>query len=156
MAKLHAEQSESSTAVPNEQAIFEWLQSKYVQTADARQQAMGLVYMKAETHDLARELTMMLAVTPAAVASDDPVVKHLQECVEHRSRPNLDDIDAANLLTLISAAPSGDANGVTAGAIRDIERVIAWLNKLPIPTTGATANMMRLAQVIRVLDGTTP
>lgn len=47
--------------VTDEQAIFAWLQRKYVQHADDRQEAMGLVYMTAETHDLARELARMLA-----------------------------------------------------------------------------------------------
>jgi len=36
-----------------EQRLFEWLEKKYVQRADPRQQTL---YMEAETHDLAREI----------------------------------------------------------------------------------------------------
>lgn len=51
-----------------EQMIFEWLQRKYGQSADARQKAMGLVYMTAETHDLAKELAKLFAASSAAHA----------------------------------------------------------------------------------------
>jgi hypothetical protein len=40
----------------SEREIFEWLSTKFVQRADDRQKAMGLVYMEAETHDLAQGL----------------------------------------------------------------------------------------------------
>lgn len=45
---------------PNEQTIFNFLTRKYVQRADARQADLGLQYMEAETHDLARELAKWL------------------------------------------------------------------------------------------------
>jgi hypothetical protein len=39
-----------------EEVLFHWLSRKYVQYADERQKAMGLIYMEAETHNLAKEL----------------------------------------------------------------------------------------------------
>jgi hypothetical protein len=38
--------------------LFGFLCQKYVQRADDRQKAMGLLYTEAETHDLARELSL--------------------------------------------------------------------------------------------------
>lgn len=40
--------------------IFEFLEQKYIQRADARQKEMGLQYMTAETHDLSRELAKFM------------------------------------------------------------------------------------------------
>jgi hypothetical protein len=40
-----------------EDELFTFLHQKYVQRADERQKAMGLIYMEAETHDLAKEIT---------------------------------------------------------------------------------------------------
>jgi hypothetical protein len=37
------------------EAAFQFFTRKYVQRSDARQQAMGLQYTEAETHDLAKE-----------------------------------------------------------------------------------------------------
>ena len=48
----------------DERVIFEWLTCRYVQHADERQKAMGLVYMTAETHDLAHQLARLLATRP--------------------------------------------------------------------------------------------
>ena len=42
------------------QRIFDFLSEKYVQRSDARQRALGLQYMDAETHDLAEELARWL------------------------------------------------------------------------------------------------
>ena len=39
-----------------EEKIYDYLCRKYVQKGDIRQRADGLSYMKAETHDLAREI----------------------------------------------------------------------------------------------------
>lgn len=39
-----------------EDELFTFLHQKYVQRADERQKAMGLIYMEAETHDLAKEI----------------------------------------------------------------------------------------------------
>ena len=44
-----------------ENQIFEWLLRKYVQRADTRQRSLGLVYMEAETHDLAKEIARCVA-----------------------------------------------------------------------------------------------
>lgn len=41
-----------------EDELFTFLHQKYVQRADERQKAMGLLYMEAETHDLAKEITL--------------------------------------------------------------------------------------------------
>lgn len=43
-----------------EQVLFLFLERKYVQRADARQREMGLQYMEAETHDLAKELAKLI------------------------------------------------------------------------------------------------
>jgi hypothetical protein len=43
-----------------EQAIFAFLTRKYVQRADARQKAMDLQYMEAETHDLTSQLARFI------------------------------------------------------------------------------------------------
>lgn len=43
-----------------EAAVFDFLSRKYMQREDARQRSMGLVYMTAETHDLARELARFI------------------------------------------------------------------------------------------------
>lgn len=51
---------EQKPATPDEATIFEFLTRKYVQRADARQADLGLQYMEAETHDLARELAKWL------------------------------------------------------------------------------------------------
>lgn len=51
-------------SMDDERVIFEWLTRRYVQHADERQKAMGLVYMTAETHDLAHELARLLATRP--------------------------------------------------------------------------------------------
>ena len=48
----------------DERVIFGWLTRRYVQHADERQKAMGLVYMTAETHDLAYQLARLLATRP--------------------------------------------------------------------------------------------
>ena len=40
-------------------AIFDHLKRKYTQSADKRHRAMGLQYMMAETHDLAREMASL-------------------------------------------------------------------------------------------------
>ena len=45
--------------------LFSFLNRKYVQRADDRQRAMGLQYMEAETHDLARELAALRALSQA-------------------------------------------------------------------------------------------
>jgi hypothetical protein len=37
-------------------------------------------------------------------------------------------------------------------AIDNIQNVIAWINRLPIPTTGATAKMMRLESACIILS----
>lgn len=39
-----------------ERAIYDFLCRRYVQRSDERQREMGLVYMTAETHDLAKQL----------------------------------------------------------------------------------------------------
>jgi hypothetical protein len=44
-----------------EAELFAFLRRKYVQRADARQKAMGLVYTEAETHDLAREIARFIS-----------------------------------------------------------------------------------------------
>ena len=41
--------------------IFDFLNRKYVQRADGRQKEMGLQYMTAETHDLAKEIGRWVA-----------------------------------------------------------------------------------------------
>jgi hypothetical protein len=46
--------AEAAKAV--ETKLFAFLNQKYLQRADERQAAMGLQYMEAETHDLAREI----------------------------------------------------------------------------------------------------
>ena len=51
---------EQKPSTPDEATIFEFLTRKYVQRADARQADLGLQYMEAETHDLARELAKWL------------------------------------------------------------------------------------------------
>lgn len=51
----------------DEKTIFEFLQRKYGQSADARQKALGLVYMTAETHDLAKEIARLFVAQGAKV-----------------------------------------------------------------------------------------
>jgi hypothetical protein len=55
--------------------IFAFLTRKYTQRADARQRGMGLVYMEAETHDLARELERFVA----ANSLEDELTRLLRE-----------------------------------------------------------------------------
>ncbi|MDR5726267.1 MAG: hypothetical protein RB191_02240 [Terriglobia bacterium] len=55
-----------------EQALLGFLLRKYTQRQDARQKAMGLQYMDAETHDLAQELSCFLA---AYVSHNDASTK---------------------------------------------------------------------------------
>jgi hypothetical protein len=43
-----------------EELLFAFLVRKYVQRADARQKSMGLQYIEAETHDLAREIAKFI------------------------------------------------------------------------------------------------
>lgn len=43
-----------------ERELFDFLNTKYVQSQDARQRQMGLQYMGAETHDLAKEIVRWL------------------------------------------------------------------------------------------------
>jgi hypothetical protein len=50
-----------------EQALFDFLNRKYVQRSDVRQKAMGLQYMEAETHDLAAEIARFLATLPISI-----------------------------------------------------------------------------------------
>lgn len=46
------------------EAYLAFLERKYMQTADARQKAMGLSYTEAETHDLAKELANYIFANP--------------------------------------------------------------------------------------------
>lgn len=63
--KLYAAQQPAvapqAPQTPSHQEIFAWLQGKYVQRADERQKAMGLVYTEAETYDLADSLARYIA-----------------------------------------------------------------------------------------------
>lgn len=45
-----------------EGALFDFLSRGYVQTSNRRQRRLGDVYMKAETHDLAREIAKFIMV----------------------------------------------------------------------------------------------
>lgn len=51
---------QNQTAQDLEAALFAFLTRKYVQRQDGRQRAIGLVYMEAETHNLARELARFM------------------------------------------------------------------------------------------------
>lgn len=58
----------TDTAPSARVAIFDWLQRKYVQRQDDRQKALGLVYMEAETHDLAEEIERQVAPLDTEIA----------------------------------------------------------------------------------------
>lgn len=60
--------------------IFALLCRKYVQRADDRQKAMGLQYMEAETHDLAREIAALLNTSPAPVKASRAVADGAAAC----------------------------------------------------------------------------
>lgn len=61
----------------DERALYDFLTRKYVTSADDRQRAMGLNYLEAETHDLAREVTRFFASRPRP-AVDGGVLNELR------------------------------------------------------------------------------
>jgi len=62
--------------------VLEWLEQTYAQRSDERQKSMGLAYMEAETHDLAREISRLLLRETIV-----PGVWHCRTCglVQYRS-----------------------------------------------------------------------
>jgi len=52
-----------------EAQLFAFLCRKYIQRADARQEAMGLQYTTAETHDLAKELARFIETSRSTLCT---------------------------------------------------------------------------------------
>ena len=48
--------------------LFAWLCTRYVQNQDSRQKSMGLQYMSAETHDMAEAISRRAQAAATAVA----------------------------------------------------------------------------------------
>lgn len=57
-AGVSAGQDDGSGMSETEESIFRFLCLKYTQQYDVRQKPLGLQYIQAETHNLARELTI--------------------------------------------------------------------------------------------------
>lgn len=101
----------TETAPSARVAIFKWLQRKYVQNQDARQKALGLVYMTAETHDLAEEIERQVAPLDAEIARLQAQVAELQ---------------ALSVKNIMIAVVPGDGSGeeVYAQSVADVEALL--------------------------------
>ncbi|TXM69615.1 hypothetical protein [Methylobacterium sp. WL120] len=88
-----------------EAEILAWLQEIYVQSQDARQKRMGLSYMTAETHDLARSLSNFLGKSDVERIADmeskveaieaalaNPIAVHRNMLTGMIAKPNVEDV----------------------------------------------------------------